>query len=63
MNTIDQNRHQASSLLRPHRLHAPLIISIGSRPAFGRTAPNRSISVQQTQARTMGNMFPKMGKE
>jgi hypothetical protein len=27
------------------------------------TAPNPPISVQQNQARTMGNMFPKMGKE
>ena len=63
--TKSQHPHhrQASSLLQTRPIHAPLIISSGSRPAFGRTAPNPSISVQQTHARTMGNMFPKMGKE
>ena len=44
-------------------IQAPLIISNGSRPAFGRITPNPSISVRQTQAPAMGNMFPKMGKE
>ena len=68
MNTSRPNQNipiaaKPVSLLRPHRLHAPLIISNGSRPAFGRTTPNPSISVQQTQAPAMGNMFPKMGKE
>jgi len=55
----------------PNQCHAPdsppdprpLIISIGSPPAFGRTTPNPFISVQQNQTPAMGNMLPKMGKE
>jgi len=66
MNTSDQSKHlhprQAVSLLRPHRLHARLIISSGSRPAFGRTAPNPSISVQQTHARRWATCFRKWAR-
>jgi hypothetical protein len=55
---------QTSAMLRTRRrIQAPLIISIGSPPAFGRTTPNPFISVQQNQTPAMGNMFPKMGKE
>jgi hypothetical protein len=55
---------QTSAMLRTRRrIQAPLIISNGSRPAFGQITPNPSISVRQTQAPAMGNMLPKMGKE